>query len=435
MSQTPRPHHRTRVTRADDRYVLGQPPPAIRIEAGEVLSVESDSCTVLMFGETVAGVAFLADPPAVGDVIEVWEADDLLWTPGYADGSTGGSDAAHLVSRARPAAVDLPINIGGSFRDDSWFFEAVDQPTWQDAALEDLSGVEVTQAGTDNEGILWSPNAFDVRPGDALTFHLTATYLAGNAASAQVAVCYGDGDSDPLPGTDTAVAYNGSAMSIIGVDDELTTTWTVPATVVTADDPVLVPLRGRIGIRLHLFDAVTLYIGATAPTNNNQTSLALPPGTLPGDILVLAMHTGGFGGDPTCSDPRISHQTPASHNFVGWGFATSSTAPVTVNSVDGENNGGVILAAYRTDGTVTGIYSTGSSPLHPTRPPGGAGIMVAAYGANTRSPTQPGWVLDVARQGGGGATGRAESWSAPFGVPDLSWPVDAPWHTYVIAIT
>lgn len=89
MSLTPHSHHRTRVTRADAHYPLGQQAPAVRVEAGEVLSVEDDgddtTCTVEMFGETVDGVVVLADPPAVGDIVEVWEADDLLWTPGYTD--------------------------------------------------------------------------------------------------------------------------------------------------------------------------------------------------------------------------------------------------------------------------------------------------------------------------------------------------------------
>src|SRR5262245_36019548 len=84
MSPTPRPFHRTKVTRADNIYPLGQQAVAVRVEAGVVLAVDDDedTCTVEMFGEDIDGVVILGDPPDIDDVVEVWESDDLLWTPG-----------------------------------------------------------------------------------------------------------------------------------------------------------------------------------------------------------------------------------------------------------------------------------------------------------------------------------------------------------------
>lgn len=364
MSLTPHPHHRTRVTRADNSYPLGQPPPALRIEAGEVVSVESDSCTVLMFGELVAGVVFLADPPAVGDAVEVWEADDLLWTPGYVDSSTGGTDAAHLVSRTRPAAVDMPVPIGGSFRDDSWFFEAIDQPDWADAAREDLSGVEVTRDGADTTAVLWSDNPFDVRPGDSLTFHLTASYLSGTVATAQLVICYGDDDSDPLPTSSTTVVAYGTAVAIDGTDDELDTTWVVPATVATGDDPALVPRRGRVGIRLVAIEPPTLTLVASSHVDGTGAlSIPLPASTAVGDVVVFAVCARTTGAGVNVTDSRVAHVAAATPTggasfayALGYLIADAGLGNFTV-TVPASYSGSarVELASFRTNGTPVAV--------------------------------------------------------------------------------
>jgi hypothetical protein len=236
---------------ADQLYDKGPPPPPTRMGSGDVLSVEAESVTVQMHGTTISGVAVQGDMPGVGDQIDVWSQDDLLYTPGDGSSSSAATEDLHIVSTRRPgtgSATDL--NIAGSFRDDSWFFEETDLPEWDSAAREDGTGLEVTLDGTvDQVGILWSDGPCDVRPGDELVFTVAATYLAGTIATMQTMYCWGEEDTDPLPSPTTAVLSYSPAVDVDGVGEEMESTVTVPSTVTTADASVIVPLRARVGIR------------------------------------------------------------------------------------------------------------------------------------------------------------------------------------------
>jgi hypothetical protein len=64
--------------RRDDRYDAGRPSPGKRAGAGWVVSVEGDTCTVMLFEEEVSGVIYLGEEPTPGSVAEVEARGDLL---------------------------------------------------------------------------------------------------------------------------------------------------------------------------------------------------------------------------------------------------------------------------------------------------------------------------------------------------------------------
>lgn len=147
-----------------------------------------------------------------------------------------------------------------------------------------------------------------------------------------------------------------------------------------------------------------ILIGSTI-LSDNATTVDLPADTEAGDLLCLIMSSGGLAGThPTCSDPRISVQTsPEAHVFLGYGYATSSTDPVAVSVSDGENNGAVVLAAYRVTGTIADASSSGTTTFAPDLPPGSPDAVI---------------LLDV--RGGAGGTGGGGITS-----PQGDWVKDA----------
>lgn len=251
-----KPAYRVARSPVDQFFDKGPPPPPTRMGSGDVLSIESDTVTVNMHGTVVAGVAVQGDMPGVGDQIDVWSQEDLLYTPGDLSSGGGGDDTPHIVSTRRPGTgSDTEINIAGSFNDDSWFFDPEAMPDWMSDAREDGTGLEITRDGTDNDGILWSPSGFDVRPGDELVFTVSATYLDDKVTRMTTVVCWGTEDTDPLPDGTTHLSTYSPTVQVDGVDEEMETTIVVPSTVSTTDNGSIVPLSARIGI---LFQVVTV---------------------------------------------------------------------------------------------------------------------------------------------------------------------------------
>jgi len=62
-------------------FPMGQPSPSLRYVAGKVTDTATDTATVLINGEDVPGVAVLGDMPDVGDLVDVYQLDDLLYIP------------------------------------------------------------------------------------------------------------------------------------------------------------------------------------------------------------------------------------------------------------------------------------------------------------------------------------------------------------------
>lgn len=136
-------------SRLDDTYDKATPLPVIRIGSGEVVSVESETCTVLIGDETLSGVVFLGDPPLVGDWVEVEARGDLLCIADVVDLDDfleGFSDGLHIVSDSEPLTGGvLDINIAGSMRDETgWVFLSPDDETWNRTLTESGVGLEIT---------------------------------------------------------------------------------------------------------------------------------------------------------------------------------------------------------------------------------------------------------------------------------------------------
>ena len=178
---------------------------------------------------------------------------------------------------------------------------------------------------------------------------------------------------------------------------------------------------------------------------NNATSVDLPAGTMEGDVLLLAMATGGFSSLPTCSDSRItvSNVDAGQHYYTGFGISTSSASPIAVSSSDGEHNGHIVLAAYRVTGSIdTPVLSNGGATFAPTMPGGspGKGLMVVASGSasgfsgSSAGTPQGSWVKDHV---GVGSSVASAVWSSPSGVPAISTsPAGlASWRAIVIGVS
>lgn len=136
-------------SRLDDFYDLNTPLPSIKIGAGEVISVEAETCTVMMGDEQVGGVVFLGDTPQIGDWVEVESRDDLLVTGDVVDLDEfmeGFSDGMHIVSDTEPiTGGEVEINIAGSMRDSAaWVFLPPDDATWTRTLTEAGVGLEIT---------------------------------------------------------------------------------------------------------------------------------------------------------------------------------------------------------------------------------------------------------------------------------------------------
>lgn len=241
----------------------------------------------------------------------------------------------------------------------------------------------------------------------------------------------------PVPDSSVKVSWGGVGLDRSEWDFVDPWTITVPAQGFHAGDVFEAHYAWTDPTPRPVTPATLLFVAATTPALNTQTSLALPTGTEPGDLLVLAMETGGFGNNPTCSDSRISVQYADNHVFVGYGFADSSTSDITVDCSDGENNGGIVLSAYRVTGTITAVHSSGTTPMAPTMPAGTpeVGIMALAYGSTEALPSpQAGWVLDANRSGGGSPGGVAETWSCQTGTPSFSFASTVGWSALILGM-
>lgn len=87
-------------SRVDDYYDAGHPTPYKHASAGMVVSIQNDTCTVLVLDEELTGVIPLGTMPSVGDFVEVEARGQLLCIPLYAD-----SDApppGNVIIRSRP---------------------------------------------------------------------------------------------------------------------------------------------------------------------------------------------------------------------------------------------------------------------------------------------------------------------------------------------
>lgn len=134
-------------TRVDDYYVRGVQVEPVRSGTGVIVSVDGETCTVLIGDEEVSGVVHLGDPPIVGDAYELELRGDLLVIlpddydyDAYLEGGT--TEAQHVVSDTQPTAPDpVELNVAGSMRSlDSWTFD-VNAHGWKRTL--DASGVGV----------------------------------------------------------------------------------------------------------------------------------------------------------------------------------------------------------------------------------------------------------------------------------------------------
>lgn len=124
-------------SRRDDRYDAGQPAPPKRASAGWVESVQDDTVTVVVSGESLPGVIPLDDMPPVGSIVEVEARGDLLviplWYPPPPEpvtvdlpahnitGLLDGSSAALIVGGPEALATRDPASyVRFSSTDDQW---------------------------------------------------------------------------------------------------------------------------------------------------------------------------------------------------------------------------------------------------------------------------------------------------------------------------
>lgn len=227
----------------DGFYQKGQPSAPVRIGAGNVRSIENTTVTVVIHDSIIPGVTYYTDQePGVGDLAEVWSLDDVLFTPGF---TNVDQRPPNLVMTNKPSPITADVALSGSFNDESWFFQPIDEPSWQREVTEQLVGLEVTRDGRDSRGTLWSDAPISVRPGDTVDFHVTASYLSGWAATMELTICWGPENTDPLPGdpTQQVVVYPPSVV-VNASEQHLDASVTVPASLDT-----FVPLRARIGLR------------------------------------------------------------------------------------------------------------------------------------------------------------------------------------------
>lgn len=159
--------------------------------------------------------------------------------------------------------------------------------------------------------------------------------------------------------------------------------------------------------------ATANHIGDTLlATGAGQTEIDLPAGVEPGDLLVLAMGTGGLAGSvPGCDDPRMVDVVvyPAvglnAHQLVAYGFADDTLDPLSISLVDGENNGGAALSAYRITGVISTIVAHGNDTgadditCEPAIPDGATLAVLALTGQIADHENPDGWTVDAEQHG------------------------------------
>lgn len=279
----------------DELYVRGEPLPSLSIGAAQVVSVEGETCTVLVGDETITGVVFLGDPPAVGDYVELESRADLIVIPD----DTGGiptdtfiegisTTAAHIVSEDDPGTLpDETVHIAGSMRDlASWSFLAPDDPAWTRTLDPAGAGLHISHDHTlgTTAGTLWSSLPFDVLPGDVLHVTLASSWLSLSTLTVTPVVAWSvesEGD-DPLPGVDTEVDTYPPGWLIDSAGELSLQDVTVPDTITTVTDGTVAPARARFGL---LFTITTPGTGVDvdlllAETQLVRSSKAWPIGSI-----------------------------------------------------------------------------------------------------------------------------------------------------------
>ena len=286
----------------DDNF-SGDAPSPVLIGSGRVMSVEVDTCSVMVNDEELAGVLIMGDDPDVGDIVEVWSIEDLLFTPAddfdydsYVEGME--TDAEHIVSAEEPAQLkDANVNIAGAMRDESsWYFTPSESPGWVRNLTQAGTGFEITRADasgvTPSEtGTLWSEAEFEVRSGDTLTVNVTASFLNPEIATMQAVICWGPEDSEPVPGTDAQIIPYGSPVAVDGEGRTFTVVITVPDLVSPTSGDV-VPGAGRIGIAFNAALGGGGGGGSTPETVTDLTQTTTTGGAITYDPTVL--HGTGF---------------------------------------------------------------------------------------------------------------------------------------------
>lgn len=359
MSQGPAAVGAARVPRSrlDDNYAMGVPLPEVRVGTAIVVSIDGDTCTVLLFDEEVSGVVWLGvNPPVVGSSVELESRGDLLVIPNDADLDLFlegmADDAEHIVSDEDPGKPPGElVNIAGSMRaTDTWDFDA-NAHGWQRELAATGVGFRAWQAaGTPGTGILWSTETFDVAPGDVLDFSALASKTGGADATLDLAVCYGSNSvTEPDTLVDDVVTY-GTPVAITGPQVAFATTATVPAALTGTRTPA----TARVGVRLTGAGTSDLIVDSATLT---QTQASWPIGSLwlnpvAGDAL------------PTVATTAQTSSTATSLTYQGspsqWGrFPVGNKALVTAPP----DCGGVVMAwANFTITPVTG--NTTSQAIH-----------------------------------------------------------------------
>lgn len=75
--------HRVPRTPVGMLFDKGAPSPSLRYVAGKVTDTNpgNDSCTCLVNGEEIPRIAVLGNMPAVNDLVDIYQLDDLLYLP------------------------------------------------------------------------------------------------------------------------------------------------------------------------------------------------------------------------------------------------------------------------------------------------------------------------------------------------------------------
>jgi hypothetical protein len=141
------PTYRVPRSVVDTLYSASEDSPAIRIGSGFVVSIDGDTCTVLIGDDEIPGVVWLGVVPKVGDLVEVWQQDDLLTIPADIDAYLEGMEeiVAHIVSDDDPGKPSSEEwNVAGSMRDpDFWYFNAGVSGLWQKEEYGENAGLRV----------------------------------------------------------------------------------------------------------------------------------------------------------------------------------------------------------------------------------------------------------------------------------------------------
>jgi hypothetical protein len=149
---------------------------------------------------------------------------------------------------------------------------------------------------------------------------------------------------EPLPGS-LHIRWSGL--------DQPPTEWTVDGSTVIIPDPNSLIQAGDVFTAAYAYEPIDgdaahlLFVGYTA-VNGAQSSVALPPDTQLGDLIVFASASANTA---TASDPRLTGTIGTSYGpgaMVKWGTATTSTANIAC-AIDGGvfNFATTIVAVFR----------------------------------------------------------------------------------------